>query len=195
MIKRTMAVGTMTVVAMAVGARSTAGAQGLPPAPAEMEAVAWLAGDWEGSGWIEYSPGQRAEFTGRERVEARMGGRLVVLEGEFTAWMGPQAGDVPVHQALGVISYDERGDRYQFRTYTARGGHGDARPMEVGDGRLVWGYDDPTMGSVRYTMTRTETGAWHEVGHASRDDGETWHHFFEMTLQPMGPATAVGGSR
>lgn len=191
MTKEMMVMVALTLVSLTAGGPSGAaaqGAQGLPPAPVEMEAVAWLAGDWEGSGWIEYSPGQRAEFTGRERVERRMGGRLVVVEGEFTAWMGPRAGNVPVHQALGVISYDERGDRYQFRTYTARGGRGGARPMEVGAGRLVWGYDDPAMGRVRYTITRTEAGAWHEVGHASGDDGETWHHFFEMTLQRTSPA-------
>lgn len=170
-------VGVMVSAAGAVG-------QGLPAAPAEMEALAWLEGEWQGSGWLEYAPGQRGEFAGTERVESRMGGRLLVVEGEFSAWMGPEAGDVPVHQALGVMSYDPSSGRYLFRTYTARGGHGDAATAEVADGRIVWGYDDPAMGRVRYTITRTDDGAWHEVGHASRDDGESWHHFFEMTLRP-----------
>lgn len=177
------------MLAAAVGLAVCAGpvvGQGLPPAPEEMEAVAWLAGEWSGSGWIEARPGQRAEFEGSERVERRMGGRLLVVEGEFTAWMGPEAGDVPVHQALGVMSYDPEGDRYLFRTYTARGGQGEANPAEVADGRMVWGYDDPAMGRVRYTITRTAEGAWREIGEASRDGGESWHQFFEMELERVG---------
>lgn len=135
---------------------------------------------------MEYSPGQRAEFEGSERVESRMGGRVVVVEGRFTAWMGPEAGNVLVHEALGVISYDAPDERFLFRTYTARGGNGEAHTAEVTDGRFVWAYDDPRHGRVRYTITRTEDGAWHEVGHASRDGGESWHQFFEMRLDRTG---------
>lgn len=49
--------------------------QGLPEAPAEMEALAWLVGEWEGEGGIEQVPGQRGEFRGTERVEERMASR------------------------------------------------------------------------------------------------------------------------
>ena len=48
---------------------------------------------------------------------------------------------------------------------------------------MVWEYDDPRMGRVRYTLTRTAEGAWREEGHASSDGGETWHKFFEMELR------------
>lgn len=185
-VKRRLASAVLPLVALAASSQSPVSAQGLPPVPPEMEAVAWLEGEWTGSGWMEYSPGRRSEFEGTERVESRMGGRVLVVEGQFTAWMGPEAGDVPVHQALGVISYDARNDRFLFRTYTARGGNGEAHTAEVTEGRIVWGYDDPRMGQVRYTITHTEDGAWHEVGHASRDGGESWHKFFEMRLERVG---------
>lgn len=155
----------------------------LPLAPAELERLAFLEGEWEGEGWMEYAPGQRGEFRGTERVERRMGGRLVVVEGAFTARMGPDQDVVPVHHALGVFSYDAAADRFVFRAYTAQGANGEAHDAEVGVNEVVWGYEDPRFGTVRYTISLTPQGEWHEVGHASRDGGATWHRFFEMTLQ------------
>ena len=174
------------LVVLAAASQSPASAQGLPPVPQEMATLAWLEGEWTGSARMEYSPGQLGEFEGSERVEWRMGGRVLVVEARFTAWMGPEAGDVPVHEALGVISYDAQNERFLFRTYTARGGNGEAHVAEVTEGKVVWGYDDPRMGRVRYTISRTDDGTWHEVGHASRDGGESWHEFFEMRLRRAG---------
>lgn len=159
---------------------SSAAAQ-LPRAPAELDRLDFLLGEWEGGGWMEYAQGQRGEFKGTERVERRLGDRLVVLERSLTAWMGPRRGDVPVHEALGVFSWDPRSSGFVFRIWTARG-DGGTSPAEVEDGRITWGYEDPRQGTIRYTITLTPEGAWHEVGDASRDGGETWHRFFEMTL-------------
>lgn len=178
---RLMVVVAFASIAVCLGV-AVAVAQGLPPAPQEMEALGWLEGEWKGTGWMEYGPGRRAEFEGTESVAYRMGGRVLVVEGSFTAWMGPEAGDVPVHRALGVISWD-RSDRYLFHTWTAAGASGNAHPMEVSDGQMVWTYDDPGRGRARYTITYTDAGAWHEVGDASDDGGESWHRFFEMTLE------------
>lgn len=165
-----------------VGFREAAG-QVLPAAPPEMDRLGWLVGEWEGSGWSEYAPGQRAEFRGTERVERRMGGRLVVVEGRFTAQVGASAGEVPVHEALGLFQYDPGSDRFRFRTYTAFGADvGGLHDAEVSEGRVVWGYEDPRLGTVRYTITRTDADEWYEVGDASRDSGETWRRFFEMRL-------------
>lgn len=173
-------IGALVVLA-AVGTGPVV-AQALPAVAPEMAALDWLEGAWSGEGWIEQAPGQRGEFRGTEVVEKRMGGRVVVVEGSFTAYMGPELGHVPVHQALGVLSWDASSGAHLFRTYTARGGTGEGNEAEVTDGRIVWGYDDPRMGTVRYTITRTPEGHWREVGHATRD-GETWHQFFEMELR------------
>lgn len=175
----------MSGVAMVVGlgVAGGAGAQGLPPAAEELELLEWMVGDWEGAGWMEYSPGERGEFRGTERVERRMGGRLVVVEGRFTAWMGPELGDVVVHEAVGILDFDPQAGRFRFRTYTAFGPEaGGLHEAEVSAGRMVWGYEDPRMGRVRYTIERTEGDEWHEVGDASRDGGTSWYRFFEMRL-------------
>lgn len=106
-----------------------------------------------------------------------------MVEGEFSTWMGPEMGNVLVHQALGIFSWNAAEGRYMFRTYTARGGSGEDHGAEVGDGTIVWGYTDPVLGEVRYTITRTEDGRWREVGDAPTDGGESRRRFFEMTLE------------
>lgn len=175
---RFRAVGLALLVALALGVPSPATAQ-LPPVPDAMEELGFLAGDWEGSGWIEWAPGQRAEFEGTETVEPRMDGRILVVEGDFSASMGPGGEQMPVHQAFGVLYHDPAAGEVRFRTWLARG-PGSVHEVEVGEGRLEWGYDDPRLGRVRYTIRVTDD-TWHEVGHARRD-GEDWRPFFEMTL-------------
>jgi hypothetical protein len=178
-----LAAMTMAVAAT-VGSASPLWGQVLAPVAEELDRLEWLVGEWEGTGWMEYTPGQRAEFRGTERVERRMGGRLVVVEGRFTAWMGPEAGEVPVHEAVGIFEFDPRAGQFRFRTYTGFGPEaGGLHAAEVSDGRVVWGYEDPRHGTVRYTITRTDGDEWVEVGDASRDGGGTWHRFFEMRLR------------
>jgi hypothetical protein len=156
----------------------------LPPVPPSMAALDFMVGEWEGSGWIEYAPGQRGEFSGRERVERRMGGRVLLVEGDFTSWMGPQQGHVPVHQALGVLSWDPAAAGFTFRAYTAQQSDAGAWRATVDGRRLVWGYEDPSFGVVRFTIEVDDDGTWHEHGVVSADGGETWRRFFEMTLRP-----------
>ena len=181
--KKTMtarAILTTAAVLLILAAAPTAPAQ--PPEPPSLEPMqrlAFLVGTWEGEGWIELQPGRRATFTSREVVEPRLGGRVLVVEGLHHAPIPDQPEPVAVHHALGVFSHDEA-KGYRFRTWLANG-HGGDYGARLEDGALIWGYDDPRRGEVRYTITLSEAGEWVEVGDASRD-GETWHRFFEMRL-------------
>ena len=154
-----------------------------PPSLEPMERLGFLAGTWEGEGWMEYQPGRKATFTSREIVEPRLGGRVLLVEGTHRSPMPGEPEPVVVHHALGVVSHDAAGG-YRFRTWLADGHSGDFG-AELADGGLVWGYDDPRLGRVRYTI-RIEDGDWVEVGDASRDGGESWHRFFEMRLSRKG---------
>ena len=150
-----------------------------PPSLAPMQALDFLVGTWEGEGWMEYAPGKKATFTSREVVEPRLGGRVLVVEGLHESPMPGAPEPVAVHHALGVLSHKE-GEGYGFDTWLANGRGGDFS-ARLEDGALIWGYDDPRRGEVRYTITVAD-GQWVEVGDARRD-GEAWHRFFEMKLK------------
>jgi hypothetical protein len=172
----------MSLLAFSVVFPASARAQ-LPPIAPAMSAVDVLVGEWSGSGWMEFMPGERSEFRGTERVERRMGGRIVVVEGSFTAWFGPELGEQPVHEAYGIFAHDPASGALTFHTWTAQGVTGARHAVEPAEGAVIWGYEDPAFGTVRFTITVTPDGQWHETGVVSRDGGATWHQFFEMTLQ------------
>lgn len=140
----------------------------------EMKKLDWWVGEWSGPATIQMGPGEPQKVQQSERVQSKLGGRVLLVEG-----LG-KTGDEVVHQALGVVSYNEKTKKYEFDAWTARDGHTDAWIDVAENGVVTWGFDTP-MGKIRYTVTRTEAGAWYETGEYSRD-GNQWRKFFEMTL-------------
>jgi hypothetical protein len=141
----------------------------------EMKKLDWWVGEWSGPATIRMGPGEPQQVQQSEKVQKRLDGRVLLVEG-----IGKQ-GDQVVHQALGVVSYNERTKKYEFDAWTARDGHTDAW-FEVGEkDSASWGFDTPQGGKIRYTIRRTEKGEWNEIGEFSRD-GAQWMKFFDMTL-------------
>src|SRR5688572_1432992 len=84
-----------------------AAAQMSAPGNAEMDAMkkfGFLAGKWEGDGWIMMGPGGRIEFKGGENVQWKLQGRVQLVEGLFKAPMEGSPEPVTVHETLGIIS-------------------------------------------------------------------------------------------
>lgn len=153
-----------------------------PPPTAQLEAMKkldFLVGSWEGGGWMEFVPGQRLEFQGRESVQKKLGGIGLLVEGFHTTVPAPDRPAVPVHEALAFITYDEAAGDYRFDSHLATGRHSEAR-LQMQDGAAVWSMTTP-MGSMRYTIRLDDQGRWFEIGEMSRD-GQSWRKFFEMTL-------------
>jgi hypothetical protein len=142
----------------------------------EMKKLAFLVGEWKGSGWNVGPDGTRSEFTQTERIQYRVGDLVLLIEGRG---QDPISGRT-VFEALAAVSYDEAARRYRFRAYTSDGRSGDADARLV-DGGLEWGMQFPG-GRFRYTITMTPKGEWFEIGEFSQD-GTTWRKFHEMTLQ------------
>ncbi|MBL8557369.1 MAG: hypothetical protein JNM47_01500 [Hyphomonadaceae bacterium] len=69
---------------------------------AAMARLSWMVGDWEGTGWIDM-PGGRQTFRQVERIEMRLSGSVMVIEGRSYAGT-PEA---LMFNALGVVSYDD----------------------------------------------------------------------------------------
>jgi hypothetical protein len=146
-----------------------------------MKKLSFLAGQWKGESWMEFVPGQRNASLGTETVQSKLDGLLLIIDGIHRRKLGEkEAGDI-VHQAFTVISYDDRAKRYRFQAYTDRGNYTEAE-AKVSDGKLVWGFQIPRFGEVRYTITVTEKGQWSEIGEVS-SDGKQWRKFFGMTLE------------
>lgn len=142
-----------------------------------MKALPPMAGRWEGGGWIRQGPGEPVRFVGEERVEAKLDGLILVVEGKH---LSPDRSQV-VHHAFAVLSYDPEKPGYRFQTHLVNGRGGD-HSAYLEDGAFVWEMNSPG-GRVRFVI-RIEGERWHEVGKIEREG--QWHQFFEMDLRRVG---------
>ena len=147
----------------------------------EMKKVSFLVGQWKGEGWIELGQGQR-RFTETESVQSKLGGEVLLIEGLGKTNVDGKETGTTVHNAIALLSYDEKSKTFRFQAHQAGGRSVDSE-ARVTDGTLEWGFvDEARAGTIRFTIKLTDSGKWFEIGEGSRD-GKTWHKFFEMTLQ------------
>lgn len=180
------AIAVLTLLLFAGGAAvaQPAPAPSSPPnlvaQKAALAPVQWLAGRWEGRGWIDMD-GRRETFRQVEDVALRMDGALLVIEGKGFAG----APEAQIFSAFAVLSHDDRTGASTIRSH-ARGYVVNA-PADIGaDGSLVWRMTPPGM-TIRYTITRPAADTWREVGERSVDGGAAWTTFFEMDLRRVAP--------
>ena len=148
-----------------------------------LQKLDFLAGKWKGDATVTLGPQGKQSIKQTEAVEYRLGGTVLLIEGKGTGKLPGQDKEGVVFNALAVVSYDARSDKYSIKAYRAEGQSVDAT-LTLSDGGkgFVWGFKEPTRGTeVRYTMTLTDKGEWHEVGEYS-PDGKAWTKFIEMTL-------------
>ncbi len=154
--------------------------RGMPTGDAERAAMAkldYMAGRWEGDGWMDM--GGRHTFRGSETVQRKLRGVALVVEGDFTGKLGTSDVEGPVHTTLGVIYFDGKTSKYRFDSWLATGNFGERDLTLTADG-WQWEMQTPQM-RIRYT-TKFTADQWFEIGERSAD-GATWQKFFEMTLR------------
>lgn len=145
----------------------------------------FLTGTWRGNGWVMTGANKRDAFTIEETAQFKLDGLIWQVEGLGKAKDAATNEEKTVHNALGLISYDPVQKIYQWKTYTFQG-YGIETTAEIGDKRFVWKMQNPQVGgTVRFTITLTETGNWLEIGEMTPDEGKTWFKFFEMQLQKI----------
>jgi hypothetical protein len=171
----------LTVFALAFLLTSPLDAQAPKPEAqlAAMRRLDYMAGNWQGEGWIEFN-GTRRNFRGGELVQRKLDGVVLLVEGNFLARIPGVKDEVPVHTTLGVISFDPGAQKYRFHTWLSHGSSGE-RELVVNSDGWQWEIQGP-QGVMRYRMSLTPQGEWREVGERSAD-GQTWRTFFEMTLR------------
>lgn len=141
---------------------------------AEMKPIAFLAGNWQGSGWVLTREGKDT-FTVREKVEPKLNGGVFLVEG-----IGKRTDGRVAHHALAFFHFDSNAGEFRIKAFRKDGGYVDAKG-EMKDGKFVWGFDQPQAGKVRFTIHQNDKGQWHEMGEFSQD-GKQWRQFLEMTL-------------
>lgn len=153
-----------------------------PPTAAlrELAKLKFLAGNWRGEGWMEFGPGQRQPFTSREEVQFKLDGVLLVIEGIHHTRFPGQSTDTKIHHAFAAITYDETAKDYRVQAHKADGKSVDARGS-FQDGAFIWGFKDPRLGHLRFTIRLNAQGQWHETGERS-PDGQSWTQYLEMKL-------------
>ena len=146
----------------------------------EMRKLDFLVGEWKGEAWIKMGP--KTEYAIQtERVQKKAGGKALLIEGLGRVKLENGApGDV-VHDAMAVVSFDDTSKTYRFDSWVANRPSVPAKLEVTGPNTLVWGFDSPQGGKIRYTIRLTDKGEWNEIGEFSRD-GTEWMKFFEMTL-------------
>lgn len=156
-----------------------------------MARLGHMVGRWEGDWTRTVGPGQTQ--TGRivETVQAKQDGRVLVVEGLGREGEGGPT-DRVIHDALGFITWDAAAGRYAMRAF--RDGVPVDAVVEVTGDAVVWGFDDPRAGRIRFTA-RITADRWHELGELSRDGGATWMPFMETTLRRVADGSAGGARR
>lgn len=149
----------------------------------EMRRLDFLVGDWKGEASVHAGP-DRGNALQTETVRTRLGGKILVVEGLGREKLENGTAGKPVHEAFGVVSFDEKTKKYRFDAWTAQRGYVQAW-FEAGDDNSArWGFDTPDGSKIRYSISLNDKGEWREVGEFSRD-GNQWMKFMEMTLQKV----------
>lgn len=143
--------------------------------------IAWLAGKWEGAGWMIAPTGERVTFRQTEDVQLRLDGTIMVIEGRGYAPSAAGGPESLMFNAFAVVSFNEFVRRYEFRSY-AMGFANTFEAVMREDGAFEWRINPPNAPKMRYVITQPQPNVWFEIGERSTDGGATWTQFFEMRL-------------
>ena len=173
---------TFSLLLLTMGAAWTAFAQ-RPDAEAVMKAqreamspLAFMDGEWRGTGWAFGPSGDKNQFTQTERVGPFLGGSVKVIEGKAY----DEKGKV-LFNAFATIHLDPAKKTYTMHSY-AQGNVGDFSFKPTADG-FVWEIPAGPM-TIRYTAI-IKDGSWHEVGDSVMP-GKDPVRLFEMTIKRIG---------
>jgi hypothetical protein len=175
----------LAVLVLALAALAAGPAQSQAPRPsaekvaAMQKLAALMGGHWKGTGWWEFRPGTRSTFDSSETVTPRAGGMALEVLGRHT--LNREGREVVIHDAFGMLWYDEASRRYRMKAAT-QAGHVSEFELDVDDTGYRWSHPSfDGKGTIRYRTTLT-ADTWLERGELSVD-GAAWRPVFEMSLR------------
>jgi hypothetical protein len=131
--------------------------------------LAYLVGDWEGTGWMMIQDGSKHTFNQYEKIQLKLDGTALLIEGR-----GFADGKL-IHDAMAVLTYNKEEAHYNLSSFLFTGRQGKFKAEIIGE-KLFWYPNE----NIRYIIYLNEKGQWYETGEMRR--GEGWFQFIEMTL-------------
>jgi len=141
-------------------------------AKAQIIKLAFITGEWKGSGWVLGADKQKHYFDQTEKVQFKLDSTALLIEG-----VGKTNGIV-THNALAIITFVKSKEHFNFQSYLSSG-HGGSFKAELLANRLYWYPSD----NMRYIIYLTDKGQWYETGEINQNG--QWMQFFEMTLNKL----------
>jgi hypothetical protein len=142
----------------------------------EMKKMQWMVGKWEGEARVSRGPGKTDTIIQNENIQSQLDGLVFTVEG-----IGRENEKIVFH-AFAVLSFDTNAKKYLMRAFTREGHYVDAE-TSLDEKAFVWGYADPRLGKVRYTISLADPNRWYEIGEFTKDGGKTWYKFIELNLK------------
>ncbi len=161
---------------VAVHAQMPASPNGSAAQRAAIDRLDMLDGEWRGEATV-HGPDGPVTLTQTERVGSMLGGSIKVIEGR-----GYTADGSTEFNAMAVVSWDARANRYGFRSW-AQGYSGDYA-FEVTDDGFRWETPAGPGAKIEYVAV-VRDGTWHEVG-TWVADGQPRRRMIEMRLTRIG---------
>lgn len=150
-------------------------------ANSKMAALDFMAGDWQGEGWIQMGR-ERKTFKIQESFTRKLDGSLVVVEGLGVNTNTETGVEEVIHRAYGVFYYDEGAKRIGFRYFKEDGAGGQTFP-EFSENQLIWGFVvEPSKSKVRFVERIDGDGFWIANGEVMPPGRDQWIPFFYMKL-------------
>jgi hypothetical protein len=168
---------------LAPGAHAQTGQAGTYQGPnlaaqrAAMDRLAPLVGAWDGPAAVTFPGPSTAHQT--ERVERELDGLLLVVRG--AGYVTAERTGATVFAAFAVISFNERTNAYEVRSYNA-GYSVTAAGEFLADGAFRWSFAAGGPVQMRFTI-RIDGDSWREIGEMSRDGGATWIEMVSLDLR------------
>lgn len=152
----------------------TALAQQPTSVPEKMKALAALEGNWSGGGWTMTQDRNRVTFTQKEEIKYELKGSVLQIRGKGFNEAGEN-----VHDALGILYYDPKVNKYFMDAYLATGQHtlAEVEPTEKG---MNWSFQTEQGATISYVIEIVDN-IWTEKGYYS-PDGVAKFPFIEFTL-------------
>ena len=142
--------------------------------------IDFMVGTWEGEAW-KMMPTGKEITTMKETVQCKIGCDVYSVDGLGVRINTATGKEEVVHEAFGVMSYDNASGNWLLKAYTKYGSVESVIKF-LGEKTIQWSMTLPDKSIIYYTADYSQENIWHETGEMSRDGGATKFQIMEMNL-------------